>query len=79
MVFGASHGFMEQGFQALVTNRYDVMGDYYELILVERYLRSASEKHSNIYNLAHYAACRENLTQQDKHKLIKLIHKPEPV
>ena len=45
MVFGASHGFMEQGFQALATNRYDVKEDYFELILVERYLRSASEAH----------------------------------
>ena len=53
---------MEQGYQALATNRYDEKEDYYELILVERYLMSASEKHSNIYNLAHYAACREILT-----------------
>ncbi len=45
MVFGASHGFMEQGYQALATNRYDVKEDYFELILVERYLRSASEAH----------------------------------
>ena len=53
---------MEQGFQALATNKYDAKEDYYELILVERYLRRASEDHSNIYNLAHYAACREILT-----------------
>ena len=53
---------MEDGFQALATNRYDLMGDYYELILVEQKLRFASERHSNIYNLAHYAACRNNLT-----------------
>ena len=45
MVFGASHGFMKRGFQTLVTNRYDEKENYYELLLVEQDLRTASETH----------------------------------
>ncbi len=29
-VFGASHGFKKEGFQTIITNRYDLNTNYYE-------------------------------------------------
>ena len=49
---------MVDGFQMLVTNKYDVASDYYELIDVEKRIRRASKKHPNLYTLVHYASCR---------------------
>ncbi len=58
MVLGASHGFLKDGFQTIVSNKYDINNDYYELIDVEREIRKAAKQHPNLYILAHYATCR---------------------
>ena len=78
-ILGAGHGFVEYGFQTLAANKYDVKRDFYELINVERSMRTTCESHSNIYAVVHYAACRDVIKESETYKLIKKVIQPEPV
>ena len=59
VIFGASHGYMKDGRQNLCMNEFDPKENYFDLIPVELFVRSKSEDFQNIYNLVHYASCRE--------------------
>ena len=51
-------------------NAFDPSTGYFDLIPVELYVRSLSKESPNVYNLVHYACCRE-IFDKEKHKLIK--------
>ena len=70
VIFGASHGFMKDGRQNLCMREFNARENYFDLIPVELYVRSTSRDFPNIYNLVHYACCRE-IFNGFKHKLIK--------
>jgi hypothetical protein len=70
MILGASHGFVKDGLQTLVANKYDVAHDYYELIDVEKGIKEASKKHPNLYSLVHYATCRKAISDLPYYKLV---------
>ena len=74
MILGASHGFLKDGFQTLVTNEYNFASDYYELIEVERQIRKASQENPNLYTLVHYAACRVAISDSPGYKLVYHNH-----
>ena len=73
IILGAGHGFVEYGFQTLAANWYDVKSDFYELINVERNIRTACEYNPNLYALVHYAACRDVIKESDNYRLIKNV------
>ncbi len=51
-------------------NALDPHTSYFDLIPVEAYVRLYSKDFPRIYNLVHYACCRE-IFNEEKHKLIK--------
>ena len=75
ITFGASHGFLTEGFQTLTANRYSYVNDYYEQIDVEKNTRNASERCPNIYTLNLYAACRV-INRESDFKFIGNLDKP---
>ena len=70
LIFGASHGYVKDGYQTLCMNRFDPKENYFDLMTVDIDVRKNSENSPNIYSLVHYACCREILNSE-KQKIIK--------
>lgn len=60
----AGHGYNWVGRQCLATNKFDFRENYYELILVEQYIRSCINL-PNVYFFVIFACCRETLSVKD--------------
>ena len=56
--FFASHGYIIGGYQCIATPFYDALHDFYQMISVEKEIRSKARGKANVFYLVFFAACR---------------------